>query len=336
MASREPRFQYRGKIYRSDTCDQLVEAVEKGSVRIDALVRGHYPGRPLQRHALPAVATVGVWDATGPQDWGLDWHRNEGVELTFLESGQTAFAVGDQRFNLQPYDLSVTRPWQPHRVGDPNVGPGRLHWLILDVGVRRPNQAWNWPPWIVLARTDRERLTTILRRCEQPVWRATPDIRHCWARIAKAVETDTHGSSVSHLTVYLNELFVHLLDMFNGRNIPLDESLTGSMRTVQLFLNELTTDVQMTAHPWSVGQMASHCGLGATHFTHHCKQITHMSPIEYLNRCRIDHAQRLLRQSDLSVTHIAQHCGFSSSQYFATVLRRFTGQTPRQYRGCCD
>ncbi len=28
------------------------------------------------------VRTVGYWNAKHDQGWGLDWHRNEGIELT--------------------------------------------------------------------------------------------------------------------------------------------------------------------------------------------------------------------------------------------------------------
>jgi AraC family L-rhamnose operon regulatory protein RhaS len=102
------------------------------------LVHSHYPGRKLPRGALLGVKSVGFWDAEGRQDWGLQWHRNEGIEVTFLERGASGFAVEQNEFRLRPDDLTVTRPWQRHRVGDPNIGAGRLHWLILDVSVRRP------------------------------------------------------------------------------------------------------------------------------------------------------------------------------------------------------
>ena len=55
--------------------------------------------------------------------------------------------------------------------------------------------------------------------------------------------------------------------------------------------------------------------------------------IEYLNRCRIDAACRLLRErQNMTVTRVAMSCGFSSSQYFAAVFRRQLGCTPRTFR----
>ena len=104
-----------------------------------------YPGKRLPEKCLQEVCSVGVWDASKTQNWGLDWHRNEGVEITYLEKGSLGFSVDGWEGQLMPGNLTVTRPWQKHRVGNPEVGASRLHWLILDVGVRQPHFAWQWP-----------------------------------------------------------------------------------------------------------------------------------------------------------------------------------------------
>ena len=209
--------------------------MRQGRVRLEALVRGHYPGRKLARGALPGVRTVGFWDAAEPQDWGLDWHRNEGLDLAFLEPGSIAFAIDRHCCRMSADDLTFTRPWQPHVVGDPHFTPGRLHWLVLDIGVRRPHQPWQWPPWLVLTKPDRMQLTETLRHNEQPLWRATSEIHGCFQPIAQAVQGDRGGSNVSRLAVYLNELFVLVLDMFRQSQVTLDESLASTRRTVELF-----------------------------------------------------------------------------------------------------
>ncbi|MBN2291714.1 MAG: helix-turn-helix transcriptional regulator [Pirellulales bacterium] len=331
------------RAYRADTCEPVKAAVRDGTIEQMALKRGAYPGRPLAKDALPGVLTVGYWDAARDQNWGLDWHRNEGLEITFLETGRLDFAVGGHNVegqreeffqqNLRPDDFTVTRPWQPHRIGDPNITASKLHFLILDVGVRHPHTQWKWPKWLVLTPEDLERLTIFLRHNEQPVWQSGPDLRHCFGRIARAVMTDKDGANISRLTVCLNELFVLLLDIFESSRATLNESLSSSSRTVELFLAEFSQNQNDLAAPWSVAEMARHCGMGVTHFTHLVKQLTNLTPIEYLNRCRIDSACRLLREKrNMTVTRVAMTCGFSSSQYFAAVFRRQLGCTPRVFR----
>jgi AraC-like DNA-binding protein len=328
-----PIYEDHGRTYPADGCDPLEEAATAGQIRLESLARGHYPGRRLPRNALPGVKTVGFWDASQPQSWGLDWHRNEGIELTYLESGAIGFGVDGQDFQLQGDDLTFTRPWLQHRVGDPRVGVGRLHWLILDVGVRRPHQPWKWPSWIVLTAADLGELTTILRNNEQPVWRATTELSACFRRIATAVQEDRDGSSISTLAVRLNQLFLLVLEMFRRQNVRLDESLSSPRRTVELFWTDMRQNINHLALECTVRGMAKRCGMGATSFIHNTKQLTNMTPMQYLNHCRLTAAAELLKmQPERSITEIALTCGFTSSQYFATLFRNRFKLTPKAFR----
>lgn len=330
MAVRPERFQSCEGCYEADTCEPLRQAAAAGEIDLRALVRGTYPGTPLPRGCLPEVKTVGFWDATRDQHWGLPWHRNEGIELTYLARGRLSFGVGNAHYRLSRGALTITRPWQRHKVGQPNVGPSRLCWLILDVGVRRPNQAWKWPPWLVLDPSDLERLTHLLRHCEQPIWRSDGEIEACFNRIAEAVASDRSGSSITRIKLYINELFVCLREMLERREPKLDASLSSSLRTVQLFLDSLG---EQATEAWTLEKMAGQCGLGRSRFTHYCRQITNLSPLEYLTICRLRLAQRLLKeQPSLGILDVAIRSGFQSSQYFATVFRRQYGCTPRAYR----
>ncbi len=319
--------------YSADMCLPLSQAAANGLVRLKALVHGHYPGSKLPHGALPGLKTVGFWDAEHSQDWGLPWHRNEGIEITFLESGSLGFAVEDREYDLHADDLTLTRPWQRHRVGKPNVGVGRLHWMILDVGVRRPNQEWKWPNWTVLSPADRRELTNIFRHHERAVWRASADLRRCFQAIAHAVETDRSGNGVSRIAVRVNEILILLLDLFRAQKIKLDESLSSSLRTIELFLADLRAHPEHLAIDWTLQDMAKSCGLGVTQFVQYVKKATNMTPIQYLNDCRLDMAANLLRRkAGASVTDVALTCGFSSSQYFATVFANRFGVPPRDYR----
>ncbi len=323
--------------HTADTCEPLVAASRHGEVRLQALVRGAYPGRALGTEVLPGVCSVGFWDAAHPQQWGLDWHRNEGLEITYLESGRLEFGFGGENMELLPGTLTVTRPWQAHRVGRPHVTASRLHWLIIDLGVRRPNQAWRWPAWLNLAPADLERLTEILRHNEHAVWPGDREVRACWQRIGRAVEEDKDGSSHSRLRVQISELLLLLLELLVRNPPTLDPALTSSARTVELFLQEICHDERQRNHPWTVAEMAARCGLGATHFVALCRQHTNRSPAHYLRQCRLDAAIELLtRRPELSITEVALACGFSSGQYFATTLQREHGKTPSGYRAAAS
>ena len=334
MAKHPPVYHLSDATVTADTCAPLNEAVSEGQVGFRAWARGHYPGERLARGMLPGLKSIGFWDASGPQHWGLDWHRNEGIEITFLETGALPFAVDGQDWPLHAGEMSITRPWQSHAVGDPYVHSGRLIWVIVDVGVRRPDQAWRWPSWLMLSKRDLERLTQLLRHTEQPVWPAASALRQCFAAIDKVLtNTVVPREAESRLTLHLNELFLTLLEMLEARHIPLNPSLSSTRRMVAFFLDSLGQSEESLNMPWTVETMARQCDLGVTAFTRYCKELKNCTPIEFLNRQRLEYAaQRLCVEPDTSITDIALRCGFQSSQYFATQFKKHQGCTPKVYR----
>lgn len=324
-ALRGPAFRLADRVYYADTCEPLKQAAEHGEVRLVARGRGQYPGPPLPPKVLTEIRSVGCWDADHNQSWGLDWHRNEGIELTYVSRGRLRFAVDDEEFLLKRGDMTITRPWQAHRLGGPHISACRLHWLILDVGVRRPNQPWYWPRWLSLSELDVQSLTTMLSHNEHPVWPANDEIEHYFERLVEATEPP----SESRLRLYISGLFVTLTELLRSHRPALDESLSSAQRTVELFLARLPETVEQQ---WDLSSMADACGLRRSRFSHYCKELTNMSPIEYLISCRVEVAARRLQQRALTITDVALRCGFESSQYFARVFHQYKGCSPREFR----
>jgi AraC-like DNA-binding protein len=109
--------------------------------------------------------------------------------------------------------------------------------------------------------------------------------------------------------------------------------LSSSCRSVALFLADLASKLSYLAQEWTVPRMARECGLGTTQFIRYCKQITQVTPLQFLNDSRLQAARRILvEQPDRSITKVALECGFSSSQYFATAFRRQFGCSPHELR----
>ncbi|MEK6796332.1 MAG: AraC family transcriptional regulator [Spirochaetota bacterium] len=57
-----------------------------------------------------------------------------------------------------------------------------------------------------------------------------------------------------------------------------------------------------------------------------------MPPNEYILRIKIEKAKKMLAQRSVSILSCAYRLGFSSAQYFATVFKRYTMQSPKAYR----
>ncbi len=320
----------RDATYRADTCEPLKNAASQNRLYLNGFGRNCYPGDMIPSHVMPELSLACVWDAEQDQHWGLETHRNEGIEFGFLSRGSLSFCVDGQDYLLKPGTLTVTRPWQPHRVGNPNVSASRMHWLILDLGVRRPNEEWHWPEWMVFSPEDLAHLTDLLRFNEEPIWRANKRIESCFENIAQLTSQSCPEKAQTRLRLCINELFIEVYELLRQKNIKLNSHLASTRRSVEIFLSALRDHVE---HPWTLESMARQCNLGRSRFSHHCKLITNMTPANYLMHCRVQRAKRLLtRAPQVSITEIAFQSGFESSQYFCTVFKNKTGHTPSSFR----
>jgi AraC-like DNA-binding protein len=68
------------------------------------------------------------------------------------------------------------------------------------------------------------------------------------------------------------------------------------------------------------------------HFCRLFKKAMNVSFTDYLNFVRLNHAEELLRKTDMSVSEIAYEVGILSSSYFAEIFKKFNSITPTQYR----
>ncbi len=319
--------------YHADTCLPLVDAVSRDKLKFRALARYTYPGNRLTDDTM-GLNSIGYWDAKEPQDWGLNWHRNEGLEIHFLESGSMPYSQENRKTELKPNYLTITRPWEAHKVGSPVIGMGKFYWVIIDLGIRRPHQEWVWPEWVLLTRDDLNRLTKVLRQDDQWLWKANTKIKDCFCKIGSAVETDLQGSNSSRIRLLVNELLLHILELIDSEEVVLNEALTDSSRSVKLFLNELDKNL---SEAWTIDRMAESAGVGLTRLTYHCRQLTNTTPMRYLTMKRLELAKELLiHKPDLSVTEVAYSCGFATSQYFSTVFKKQEKCTPLEYRSRLD
>lgn len=84
--------------------------------------------------------------------------------------------------------------------------------------------------------------------------------------------------------------------------------------------------------PLTLEEVANQVHLNASYLSTLFKKITDLSFREYLNKVRIEEAQRLLLNTDYSIIEISTACGFNDQSYFSKVFKRYTGITPKRFR----
>ncbi|MDJ0822626.1 MAG: AraC family transcriptional regulator [Paracoccaceae bacterium] len=73
-------------------------------------------------------------------------------------------------------------------------------------------------------------------------------------------------------------------------------------------------------------------GRSQEHVCRQARRYLGMSPTQYVNRIRIQHAAMLLAGTDRGLPDVAADCGFENLSYFHRLFREQYGTTPRGYR----
>lgn len=81
-----------------------------------------------------------------------------------------------------------------------------------------------------------------------------------------------------------------------------------------------------------VDQLASLIHITARQLERRLKWATGLTPMQFINRCRVMESCRLLRDSDQSIGKIAISVGFYDQSAYTKVFRTQLGLTPLQYR----
>ncbi|NUW33353.1 helix-turn-helix transcriptional regulator [Nonomuraea sp. SMC257] len=86
------------------------------------------------------------------------------------------------------------------------------------------------------------------------------------------------------------------------------------------------------AEPLTLADIADEVYLSVYHLVRVFSRATGETPHRFLIRLRIEKAQRLLRDTDLTIAQIAPLCGFASPGALSTAFLRHTGTRPSAYR----
>jgi len=82
----------------------------------------------------------------------------------------------------------------------------------------------------------------------------------------------------------------------------------------------------------TLDDVAKHVHLNASYLSYLFKEIAGMNYIDYVTEFRIGKAKTLLSESNWKVYEVGEMVGYENPRYFTLIFKKFTGQTPLEYR----
>jgi AraC-like DNA-binding protein/quercetin dioxygenase-like cupin family protein len=269
--------------------------------------------RRSQLPSLPELHMVGYdhYRKASP----LSEHKHPGCyEFVFVEKGKATWDIQGKTYETKAGDVFHTVPDESHSGSLNLIEPCKIWWFILEApGTRR---------WLALSSTEKEevakRLALLPRVTHTGLMLAEP-----FQRLRSAFDHQDALASVE-IRLALLEILMVLLRPEKSRSVP-DDLIEQLNRLI----------AKMNSHPeWrpSVEELAALAKVSPSHFYRMFQQFTGLTPMSYMDRARMNEACRRLLDNSLSITKLSNDLGYSSSQHFATVFKRFMGTTPTLWR----
>lgn len=127
-------------------------------------------------------------------------------------------------------------------------------------------------------------------------------------------------------------LAAHLLLTMSGSAVEARNRPAATDLTDQRFRRVLDYMQHHFAEDTSLDILAREAGISLFHFTRLFKARLGVTPHRHLVQLRMQHAQTLLRFTDLSIAEVAQQSGYVHLGHFAAAFKRDSGTLPTVFR----
>lgn len=186
-------------------------------------------------------------------------------------------------------------------------------------------------------------------------WMGTETFRKLFPKVElleHKVITDENGIYTSGGAYSFLNLILHLVEKFNGREtalycaklfeVDIDRDRQGQaqfsiFRGQKEHADEPIINAQQYiednfGQKLSVEKLAEMFALSRRNFIRRFKKATSNTPIEYIQRVKIEAAKKSLEASMHTVNEVMYDIGYNDGKAFRNTFRKYTGLTPAEYK----
>lgn len=248
----------------------------------------------------------------------LETHSHDGMmEICYCDKGMQVYEVNGKEYHIRGGDVFITFPNEPHGTARHPEEKGTLYWLIVQI-----------PEKGRFLHYDDEESTVFIKELmaiKERHFKGTEAMKRMLDQVF-AVHDEPVQQPVHKLqTLNLISTFLLTVIEYSQKNISRKQS-----DRIAVIRNYIHDNIYQDL---SVELLAKELCMSGSHFKSWFKKEFGIPPVDYILRARVEEAKKLLLLPDgESVTAIAFRLNFSSSQYFATVFKKYTGLSPAEFK----
>ena len=186
---------------------------------------------------------------------------------------------------------------------------------------------------------------------------AQEDIPPPLRQLAQGKAVDSFHQSLSHITPMMQQILQQLLDcpyrgavkrmyleskvlellalqFYHLSEVQQSDLVPAKLRSADIERLQLARDIlqQNFNHPPSLLELARQVGLNDYKLKRGFRQVFDTTVFGYVHTCRMEQAQRLLCDRELSIADVAEQVGYASPSRFCHAFKRHAGLPPSHYR----
>jgi len=253
------------------------------------------------------------------QDFSMEMHEHDSVEIMYVMCGSCKVELEGETTQLKKGQFIII---------DANV-PHRLH-VQSEKRCRMANVEFAFRPgettYLTFKRVVEETPSLMQMLCTYQPYLLLLDSNDIYSCLKSVIlELDKKGTSSDFMVqLLLSQLMIRISELAN-RNDHTPEQNVYNKKAVEFIHQNYDRDIR-------VKDIADAVHLHPGYLHRVFKETMGCSINDYLTMHRLKKAKELISQTDIRITDIPYYIGVSSQQYFSTIFRKYTGQTPMEFR----
>ncbi|KZS43539.1 AraC family transcriptional regulator [Paenibacillus glucanolyticus] len=277
-----------------------------------------------------------------PPGWSYPRHHHHLFELLYCLEGEVLQEIHRESITLRQGEWLLIKSGVPHQtsnLSNKQYGYFNVHFDLDDTEIRRSLAA---APYRHIRQQESEhsKLRAYVQELEGIVRRSQPPAHSLHPENPRAEYNLTFEDRLllqSYTLLIIHDVLSllkmqetlkprHSLPAAAGTHKPSSLLAADAAHAIEEKLSSgLTEDI-------SVAAVSKELNLSRSQCSKLFRQVYGISPRQYISRQKLSLAKELLITTHLPMTAIADKLGFRSASHFSRQFRRWTGQSPTEYR----
>lgn len=252
----------------------------------------------------------------------LHWHDE--LELIYITKGQMNITIWSHSFPVYQGDIVIILPHVIHSIEQTDSHSAEYFNILFNFSLLSTTEDDICYTKYLRPFLSHEKSVSCYAKKDS-------SLNHSLAPLLSSLIENRRNSYTTHEYFVKSNLYM-IMHYLNQHSIPAKEDEFA----LQLAYNKIKTALYHIQNCYSqnitVQEAANLCGFSESHFMKLFKELTGTSFTKYLVNYRLDIAAKQLTESQLSITEVANNCGFNNHSYFTRTFSKKYGLTPQAYR----